>query len=100
MAKQLLFDDRARLKLQKGVETLAQERTPEHMRGRVFGSLQAFIWLASLLGALIGGVLGQLVGLLPALDLAAVLCGLSGVVALVAVRRQPSEASADSTASR
>jgi MFS family permease len=66
-----------------GVETLAQERTPEHLRGRVFGSLQATVWLASLLGAVVGGVVGELVGLLPALDLASVLVGLSGAVVLV-----------------
>jgi len=65
-----------------GVETLAQERTPERLRGRVFGSLQATIWLMSLLGAVVGGVVGELVGVLPALDLAAVLVGLSGVVVL------------------
>lgn len=68
-----------------GVETLAQERTPEHLRGRVFGSLQATVWLTSLLGAVVGGVVGELVGLLPALDLASVLVGLSGVVVLVLV---------------
>ena len=33
-----------------GVETLAQERTPERLRGRVFGSLQATVWLMSLVG--------------------------------------------------
>ncbi len=65
-----------------GVETLAQERTPEHVRGRVFGSLQATVWLMSLLGAVVGGVVGQVVGLLPALDLASALVGLSGVVVL------------------
>ncbi len=65
-----------------GVETLAQERTPERLRGRVFGSLQATVWLMSLLGAVVGGVVGELVGLLPALDLASVLVGLSGVVVL------------------
>jgi MFS family permease len=65
-----------------GVETLAQERTPERLRGRVFGSLQATIWLMSLLGAVVGGVVGEVVGVLPALDLAAVLVGLSGVVVL------------------
>jgi MFS family permease len=68
-----------------GVETLAQERTPEHLRGRVFGSLQATVWLASLLGAVVGGVVGELVGLLPALDLASVLVGLSGAVVLVLI---------------
>ncbi len=69
-----------------GVETLAQERTPDHLRGRVFGSLQATIWLMSLLGAVVGGVVGEVVGLLPALDLASVLVGLSGVVVLVLLR--------------
>jgi MFS family permease len=71
-----------------GVETLAQERTPEHLRGRVFGSLQATVWLASLLGAVVGGVVGDVVGLLPALDLASALVGLSGVVVLVLVPRR------------
>ena len=70
-----------------GVETLAQERTPEHVRGRVFGSLQASIWLASLLGAVAGGVVGEVVGLVPALDLASVLVTLSGVVVLLAIPR-------------
>ncbi|HEY0642837.1 MAG TPA: MFS transporter [Nocardioides sp.] len=69
-----------------GVETLAQERTPERLRGRVFGSLQASIWLMSLLGAAAGGVIGELVGLLPALDLASALVALSGVVVLAAAR--------------
>jgi MFS family permease len=68
-----------------GVETLAQERTPEHVRGRVFGSLQASIWLASLLGAAVGGVLGEVAGLVPALDLAAALVGLSGAVVLAMI---------------
>ena len=69
-----------------GVETLAQERTPEHVRGRVFGSLQATIWLMSLLGAVAGGLVGEVVGLMPALDLAAALVLLSGVVVLALVR--------------
>jgi MFS family permease len=69
-----------------GVESLAQERTPEHLRGRVFGSLQATIWWTSLLGAVVGGVVGEVVGLVPALDLASALVALSGVVVLVLVR--------------
>jgi MFS family permease len=68
-----------------GVDTLAQERTPEAVRGRVFGSLQASSWLMSLLGAALGGILGEVAGLLPALDLAAILVGLSGAVALLLV---------------
>jgi MFS family permease len=68
-----------------GVETLAQERTPEHVRGRVFGSLQASIWLSSLLGAVIGGVLGEALSVLVAVDVASVLVALSGVVVLLAI---------------
>jgi MFS family permease len=84
-----------------GVETLAQERTPEHVRGRVFGSLQASIWLASLLGAVVGGVVGEFVGLVPALDLASVLVSLSGVVVLLAVpARSPGTASTSTRSGR
>ena len=72
-----------------GVETLAQERTPDHVRGRVFGSLQASIWLASLLGAVVGGVLGEVLSVLVAVDVAAALVTLSGVVVLLAIPRRP-----------
>jgi len=68
-----------------GVETLAQERTPEHVRGRVFGSLQAFIWLASLLGAVVGGVLGEVTSVLVAINVAGVLVTVAVVVVLVAI---------------
>ena len=36
-----------------------------------------------LLGAMVGGAVGEAVGVLPALDVAAVLVGLSGVVMVV-----------------
>ena len=72
-----------------GVETLAQERTPEHVRGRVFGSLQAFIWLASLLGAVVGGVLGELTSVLVAINLAGALVTVAGVVVLLAIPQDP-----------
>ncbi len=68
-----------------GVEALAQQRVPESYRGRVFGSLQATIWLLSVLGAVVAGVGAEVVGLLPVLDLAAGLTVLSGVVILVAM---------------
>lgn len=68
-----------------GVETLAPQRVPEDMRGRVFGSLQATIWLLSLLGAAVAGVFGELVGIVPMLDVAAGLTVLAGIVVLVAI---------------
>lgn len=68
-----------------GVETMTQERTPEHVRGRVFGSLQAFIWLASLMGAVVGGVLGELLSVLAAINVAGILVTVAGVVVLLAI---------------
>ncbi len=68
-----------------GVEALAQERVPVAFRGRVFGSLQASIWLMSLLGAVAAGVGAEVLGLLPMLDVAAGLTILAGIVVLGAL---------------
>ncbi len=68
-----------------GTDTLAQQRVPEAYRGRVFGTLQATIWLLSLLGAAVGGVGAEHLGVVPMLDIAAVLVGVSGVVVLLAL---------------
>jgi predicted MFS family arabinose efflux permease len=68
-----------------GTDTLAQQRVPEAYRGRVFGTLQATIWLLSLLGAALGGVGAERLGVLPMLDVAAVLVGVSGLVVLLAL---------------
>lgn len=68
-----------------GVDTLTQQRVPEPYRGRVFGTLQAMIWLCSLLGAAVGGLAAQRFGVVPTLDLASSLVLLAGVVVLVAV---------------
>ena len=65
-----------------GVETLAQQRVPEAYRGRVFGSLHAWIWLLSLLGAVVGGVGAELIGVLPMLDVASLLTAAAGLVVL------------------
>jgi predicted MFS family arabinose efflux permease len=70
-----------------GVETLAQQRVPEDLRGRVFGSLQSTTWLLSLLGAATGGAIGAVAGVVPALDVASALVGASGLVVLVAVSK-------------
>lgn len=65
-----------------GVETLAMRTVPEGLRGRVFGLLQAFIFLLSLLGAMTGGALAEVVGIVPMLNVAGALIVLSGVVVL------------------
>jgi predicted MFS family arabinose efflux permease len=70
-----------------GVDTLAQQRVPARYRGRVFGTLQATIWLLSLLGAVVGGVGAEWLGVVGMLDVAAVLVGLAGVVVLLALPR-------------
>jgi predicted MFS family arabinose efflux permease len=72
-----------------GVDTLAQQRIPGAYRGRVFGSLQATIWLASLLGAALGGVGAERIGVVGMLDVASALVGLAGVVVLIALPARP-----------
>ena len=64
------------------VETLAQRSVRDEYRGRVFGSLQATIWLLSLLGAMIGGALGEVFGIVTMLEVASGLVALSGLVVL------------------
>jgi Na+/melibiose symporter-like transporter len=65
-----------------GVQTLVQQTVRDEHRGRVLGSLGASGALLSLAGAAVGGALGELVGIVPALDVAAFLVALSGVVVL------------------
>ena len=82
-----------------GTETMAQQRVPAEVRGRVFGSLQATIWLLSLVGAGVGGVLGERVGVVTGLDVAATFTALAGLVALgVPSARDASTAPPQSTA--
>jgi MFS family permease len=68
-----------------GADTLAQQRVPESYRGRVFGSLQATIWLLSLLGAAVGGIGAEWIGVVAMLDVASVLVGVAGLVVLVSL---------------
>jgi MFS family permease len=70
-----------------GAESLAQRTVPDEYRGRVFGSLQATVFLLSLLGALTSGLLGEVVGIVPMLNVAAALIALAGLVALRAYTR-------------
>lgn len=72
-----------------GVETLAQQRVPEAYRGRVFGTLQATIWLLSLLGAVVGGIGAEWLGVVGMLNIAALLVGVAGVVVLLAIPAEP-----------
>jgi len=57
----------------------------------VFGSLQATIWLLSLLGAVVGGVGAEVIGLVPMLDVASVLVAASGAVVLVVLPSREGE---------
>ena len=77
-----------------GMETLAMRTVRDELRGRVFGLLQAFIFLLSLLGALTGGALAEVVGIVPMLSVAAGLIVLSGVVVLRAFAAASQSASA------
>jgi MFS family permease len=68
-----------------GADTLAQQRVPPAYRGRIFGTLQAAIWLLSLLGAVVGGVGAERLGVVGMLDVASVLVGAAGAVVLLAL---------------
>lgn len=72
-----------------GVETLAQRAVREEYRGRVFGSLQATVFLMSLLGAIAGGALAEVVGTVTMLNVAAGITIFAGLIVLrsFAVRR-------------
>jgi MFS family permease len=74
-----------------GVETLAQQRVPEPYRGRVFGTLQATIWLASLVGAVVGGIGAEWLGVVAMLNAAALLVGIAGLVVLLALPARTAE---------
>ena len=67
-----------------GAQTLIQQSVRDEYRGRVLGALGASGALLSLAGAAVGGILGEAIGIVPALDVATALVGLSGVVVLCA----------------
>ena len=58
------------------------ERIPEHMRGRVFGAIQAGAWMAMPLGVLAGGIIIEQVGL-PATFLVTSVCYLATTLTMV-----------------
>jgi len=77
-----------------GADTLAQQRVPDAYRGRVFGTLQATLWLLSLLGAAVGGIGAEHLGVVGMLDVASVLVGVAGVVILVSLPARAEELTA------
>lgn len=58
-------------------ESLLQQRTPDHLRGRVFGAAEAVLDVTYLVGAVAAGVIGALVG-------SRVGVGIAGIAVLVA----------------
>ena len=67
-------------------ESLLQQRTPDHLRGRVFGAAEAVLDLTYLVGAVAAGFLGALVGTRVGVGVAGaavLVAGLYGVVALL-----------------
>jgi MFS family permease len=64
-------------------QTLAQQRTEDKYRGRVFGAFGTVAALMTLLGILISGVLGDYLGIVATMSLGSVLYIVAGVVALV-----------------
>jgi predicted MFS family arabinose efflux permease len=52
--------------------TVELERVPEHMRGRVFGLINAGAWAGVPFGALLGGIAADTIGLTAAFTIVAV----------------------------
>lgn len=67
-------------------QTLLQNNVADRYRGRVLGAYAAISSLLNILGIAIGGVLGDSLGVVGALDIAAVLFGLSGLIAFAMLR--------------
>jgi MFS family permease len=59
--------------------SLRQSLVPNHLQGRVTGTVRTIVWGAMPLGALLGGVLGSTIGVLPTLVLGGVVGALSAV---------------------
>jgi len=74
--------------------TVELERVPEHMRGRVFGMINAGAWAGIPFGALLGGIAADTIGLALAFGLIAVLYTLATLTPLTGgswrlMERQP-----------
>ena len=78
--------------------TVELERVPEHMRGRVFGMINAGAWAGIPFGALLGGIAADTIGLALAFGLIAVLYTLATLTPFTGgswrlMERQPAPAS-------
>jgi MFS family permease len=66
------------------LDTLFQQKVPNTHLGRIIGALNTTVGLTSLFGVLgISGVLGEVLGIIPVLNIAAAITGLTGVIVLV-----------------
>lgn len=70
------------------LETLFQKNVPNTHLGRISGTLNTTVGITSMFGVLgISGVLGDLLGIVPVLNIAAAITGLTGVIALLFLPR-------------
>jgi MFS family permease len=76
-------------------QTLLQNNVADQYRGRVLGAYAAISSLLNIIGIAIGGVLGDILGVVGALDIAAILFGLSGLIAFTMLRRATTDESAE-----
>jgi MFS family permease len=66
------------------LETLFQKNVPNTHLGRISGALNTTVGVTSLFGVLgISGVLGDMLGIVPVLNIAAAVTGLTGLIALL-----------------
>jgi MFS family permease len=77
--------------MQVGHQTLLQSTVADKFRGRVFGALNALHALMMLVGAGLAGILGDQLGVVTLFNLMSGLYVLSGVLALVLLRRAAPE---------
>jgi MFS family permease len=66
-----------------GGQSLMQDLTEDHYRGRVFGALTAVQGVAVLVGLTLAGVLGEVIGIVPVLTAGSALCVAGGFVVVV-----------------
>jgi MFS family permease len=79
--------------LNVGYETLLQERTPDHVRGRVFAACEAVMDIGMVGGLLLAGAVAAALGTRGSYALAGVLLVVSAALAILVLRtRRPAPA--------